>query len=154
MNTPGMSPPPPEGGSPLRFLVGALCAVAAVGWLTFTSFDAQVYYVTVAELQEEPERWVDREFRVKGDVLSGSHYVREGTLDEHRFVLVEDGRRLQVNFHGILPDTFTDTAEVVALGRAQADGTFLATEVMAKCASRYEESAPTAAGRPGSAPAY
>lgn len=129
--------------SPLRFLIGAIIAVGAVSWLAMTSFDAQVYYVTVSELQEEPARWVDREFRVKGTVVPGSHMVREGSLDIHRFEIVDEGHHLVVNFHGIMPDTFSDDAEVVALGRAQEDGSFLATEVMAKCASRYEEGAPT-----------
>ena len=128
----------------LRFLIGTLVATAAIAWLAFTSLDAQVYYVTVAEAQADYQRWQHREFRIKGLVVAGSHYVREGTLDDHRFTIVEEGRTLEVIFRGILPDTFVDGVEVVALGRMQDPQVFVATEVMAKCASRYEEAAPTA----------
>ncbi len=41
-------------------------------------------------------------------------------------------------FEGIPPDTFTDEVEVVVEGRLGADGTLLATNVLAKCGSRYE----------------
>ncbi len=39
-----------------------------------------------------------------------------------------------------MPDTFTDAndIEVVVEGRLGADGVFHATEVLAKCGSRYE----------------
>ena len=41
-------------------------------------------------------------------------------------------------YRGIAPDTFTDSVDVVVGGRMGADGTFRATELLAKCASRYE----------------
>ena len=36
------------------------------------------------------------------------------------------------------PDTFTDGVDVVVEGRLDRDGTFQATTLLAKCASRYE----------------
>ena len=39
---------------------------------------------------------------------------------------------------GIAPDTFTDGVDVVVEGRMATDGTFHATTLLAKCASRYE----------------
>ena len=35
-------------------------------------------------------------------------------------------------------DTFTDSVDVVVEGRYHRDGTFVATTLLAKCASRYE----------------
>ena len=45
-----------------------------------------------------------------------------------------------VTYRGIVPDTFTDQneIEVVVEGRLRHDGVFHATEVLAKCGSRYE----------------
>jgi cytochrome c-type biogenesis protein CcmE len=43
-----------------------------------------------------------------------------------------------VVYRGIAPDTFTDSVDVVVGGRMGPDGTFQATELLAKCASRYE----------------
>jgi cytochrome c-type biogenesis protein CcmE len=53
---------------------------------------------------------------------------------------VTDGARTYpVTYHGIAPDTFTDGVDVVLEGRLDRDGTFRATTVLAKCASRYED---------------
>ena len=45
----------------------------------------------------------------------------------------------------MIPDTFTDSADVVVDGRLGPDGTFRATTLLAKCASRYEN-APESTG--------
>ena len=43
-------------------------------------------------------------------------------------------------YHGLVPDTFTDAndIEVIVEGRLGKDNVFRATEVLAKCGSRYE----------------
>jgi cytochrome c-type biogenesis protein CcmE len=45
-----------------------------------------------------------------------------------------------VTYRGLVPDTFTDAndIEVIVEGRLGRDGVFRATEVLAKCGSRYE----------------
>ena len=43
-----------------------------------------------------------------------------------------------VVYRGVIPDTFTDSADVIVEGRLGRDGTFQATTLLAKCASRYE----------------
>lgn len=131
-------------GSNLRFLVAILGAATAVAWVATTSFDQQIYFHTVSELDGHRAEIGTTEFRVKGNVVAGSHRLREGTLDEHLFTLVEGGQTLEVFYRGALPDTFSDDAEVVALGRLRPEGDFVAEEVVAKCPSRYEEQPPTA----------
>ena len=51
---------------------------------------------------------------------------------------------LPVSYRGLVPDTFTDQQdiEVIVEGRLGRDGVFQATDVLAKCGSRYE-SVPT-----------
>lgn len=126
------------------FVVGILAAVAVVGWVAISSFDSQIYYYTVAEASPQASSLEGRTFRLKGDVRPDSHFVREGTLDKHRFTLVDGTTAMTVIYDGPLPDTFSDDAEVVALGNINADGEFIATEITAKCPSRYEGGAPTA----------
>jgi cytochrome c-type biogenesis protein CcmE len=45
-----------------------------------------------------------------------------------------------VTYKGLVPDTFTDAddIEVVVEGRLGRDGVIRATDVLAKCGSRYE----------------
>src|SRR4029079_10737971 len=54
---------------------------------------------------------------------------------------VSDGvKSYPVTYRGLVPDTFTDAndIEVIVEGRLGRDGVFRATEVLAKCGSRYE----------------
>lgn len=126
------------------FVLGMLAAAAVVAWIAISSFDSQIYYYTVAEAAPRAETLQGDQFRLKGNVRPGSHLVREGTLDDHRFTLVEGTSAMTVVYDGPLPDTFSDDAEVVALGRVNEDGIFVASEITAKCPSRYEGNAPTA----------
>jgi len=54
---------------------------------------------------------------------------------------VSDGAKTYpVTYRGLVPDTFTDAndIEVIVEGRLGRDGVFHATEVLAKCGSRYD----------------
>lgn len=128
----------------LPFLVLALATVATVVYLVSSSFDAQVYYYTVAEATANASDIGRDEFRLKGNVVPGSHRIDQTDLNRHYFELQADGQTATVMYDGPLPDTFVDDAEVVALGRMNAPGSFHAVEVVAKCPSRYEAQPPTA----------
>ena len=77
-----------------------------------------------------------RHLRVAGNVAPGSIH-RVGT--NATFQLVEQGRTLQVNYQGTEPppDTFKDDAQALAVGTYGRDGVFRATQLQAKCASKY-----------------
>ena len=53
-------------------------------------------------------------------------------------------------YHGIVPDTFVDNADVVVEGRLAGDGTFEAHTLLAKCPSKYEAADGTVEEMPGS----
>ena len=137
---------PKDGKSNLSFVVAMVVAAAAVIGVAFTSFDSQVYFYTVAEAQAKAPEIGDDEFRIKGNVVRGSHFLKKGSLDIHHFQLVDADKVVEVVFEGPLPDTFTDEAEVVALGHMAAPNLFVAEEVVAKCPSRYDAKAPTGIG--------
>ncbi|MGA2436739.1 MAG: cytochrome c maturation protein CcmE, partial [Bryobacteraceae bacterium] len=56
------------------------------------------------------------------------------------FVLRQDSLTLKVVYDGAepLPDTFRDGAQALADGRMGQDSVFQASQVQAKCASKYE----------------
>ena len=61
------------------------------------------------------------------------------------FVLLGEGKSLPVSYVGSdpLPDTFVDKSQALVEGSLAKNGSFVAEQVQAKCASKYE-AAPTA----------
>jgi cytochrome c-type biogenesis protein CcmE len=53
------------------------------------------------------------------------------------FSIDELGNTMEVSYHGIIPDTFKEGAGVLLEGRYM-NGRFEATNIMTKCASKYE----------------
>lgn len=125
-----------------KFLIAALAIVLPAGFLMASSIRSTgVYYVTPTELDSRVQR--DSSLYETG-VKMGGAYVVPGSIvrDESgrsmTFSITDGGRTYPVTYRGLAPDTFTDSVEVVVEGRLQRDGTFRATTVLAKCASRYE----------------
>ena len=130
----------------LRF--GAVIALIVVSlvYLSYTGVqDSRSYYVTVKELYGTGPSVYSKRLRVAGNVAPGS-IKRQGTHAE--FLLIEQDRTLPVVYSGpeALPDTFKDDAQALAQGKLGRDGVFHATNIQAKCASKY---APKQSGQPG-----
>jgi cytochrome c-type biogenesis protein CcmE len=122
----------------LRFGAVITLIVVALGYLAFTGVrDSKSYYVTIKELNGMGPRAYSKRLRVAGNVAPGS-IKRQGTHAE--FLLIEQDRTLPVVYTGTeaLPDTFKD------------DAVFRATNIQAKCASKY---APQKPGQPAATPA-
>ena len=99
-----------------------------------------VYYLTPTELSAKLS--ADSSFRNVG-VKVGARVVpgsiqRDPGGREYEFRVTDGAQTLPVVYRGIAPDTFTDSVDVVVEGRMGRDGTFRATTLLAKCASRYE----------------
>jgi len=95
-----------------------------------------VYYLTVSEFLAE-DRHGDGDHRVNGKVEAGSIERLPGGMDL-RFTVTDGSATLPVTYHGVIPDTFVDEAAVVVEGRLEANGTFVAHQLLAKCPSKYE----------------
>jgi cytochrome c-type biogenesis protein CcmE len=135
----------------VRIIVAAIIILGAIGYLAYTGVEAnKSYYVTIQELQKMGNRAYTRHLRVAGNVEPGS-IQRDGA--HLQFVLVEQGRQLHVNYAGgdPPPDTFKDNAQALAVGMYGHDGVFHATQIQAKCASKYAPAAPGAAPRQSAA---
>ncbi len=94
-----------------------------------------VYYLTVSEFLSQPRQGTS--FRINGKVEHGSVQREAGGLDL-RFRVTDGTRAIPVSYHGIVPDTFVEGADVVIEGGMGADGTFAARSLLAKCPSKYK----------------
>ena len=123
----------------LKFVIGTVVILGAVLTLAITGMEeSKAYYQTVPELKAMGVKAEGRRVRVAGDVVVGSiERHEEGVVT---FVIDYEGETLPVRYvgRGPLPDTLVDRAQAVAEGTLEPDGTFEATLVQAKCASKYE----------------
>ncbi|WP_089838584.1 cytochrome c maturation protein CcmE [Granulicella pectinivorans] len=134
---------------PKKIIAAVAVILATVGYLTFTGVqDTKQYYVTIGELNSMGNKAYTRHLRVAGNVAPGSIH-RNGT--NATFQLLEQGKVLTVNYQGMEPppDTFKDDAQALAVGMYGHDGVFHATQLQAKCASKY---APAPGATPGAKP--
>jgi cytochrome c-type biogenesis protein CcmE len=124
-----------------KFLLGGAVVLGAAAYLATTSIkETGVGYYTPTELSAKLQ--ADSSFtnvgvKVGARVVPGSVVRAEGGK-EYAFRVTDGSHTFPVVYRGIAPDTFTDSVDVVVGGRMGTDGTFHATELLAKCASRYE----------------
>ena len=121
-----------------KFAIGGGIILATLGWLGWIGAkESKTYYHTIAELSSLHGAQLRQRMRVSGNVERGTIQRLSGRVD---FILEEQGRTLPVSYVGRdpLPDTFTDGAPTLVEGRVMPDGRFVAEQVQAKCASKYE----------------
>ena len=106
---------------------------------------SKTYYHTISELSTLPGDTAHQRMRISGNVRTGSISHLDGRVN---FVLEEEGKVLPVSYTGRdpLPDTFKDGSQALVEGRFTPDGRFVAEQVQAKCASKYEAAPVTAPG--------
>ena len=78
----------------------------------------------------------DHTFRIGGMVRTGSVKRSNNNLDV-AFEVTDTAKDLRVVYTGILPDLFREGQGIVAQGKLRADGTFIASEVLAKHDENY-----------------
>jgi len=112
--------------------------VAIMAYLIMSGFNdtTVAYYQKVDELQALGVSAEGKSFRVSGKVIEGS-VVRADDGLSMTFTIDELGNTMPVIYHGIIPDTFKEGAGVLLEGK-YAHGHFEASNIMTKCASKYE----------------
>ncbi len=141
-----------------KFAIGGVLVLSTATYLMASSIDeTAMYYVTPNELAAKVDRdpsFYDTGIKVGGRVVRGT-IEREPGGRSVRFVMADSSgaHRYPVTYRGVIPDTFTDDVDVVVEGRLGRDGTFRATTLLAKCASRYENAPEKpGAGHPAGVP--
>lgn len=126
-----------------KFLVIVGMIIVTLAWMGVSGVrESATYYVTLEELMALDNPGAKR-IRVGGDVADGS-IVRHA--DRVEFTLYQQdetmtaAQTLDVIYTGVdpLPDTFRDKAQALCDGYLRPDGTFEASKIQAKCASKYE----------------
>jgi cytochrome c-type biogenesis protein CcmE len=137
-----------ESSAPRRSL-GLLVALLVIGGgilaLLFSGVnDSAIYAVGTDQLVGQKAKFQDRNVRVQGVLVKGSLKHRADPC-EYRFKIAKNGVELPVRYDQcIVPDTFKDVpsmdVEVTAEGRLAEGGGeyFKASDIMAKCPSKYE----------------
>ena len=113
-------------------LVGVAVA-AAVGASAFR--DSMMFYVELPDVVAGNVP-AERDFRIGGLVTAGSVIQSEGSLDVS-FTLNDLETSVDVIYSGILPDLFREGQGIIAHGRLDERGTFVAHTVLAKHDENY-----------------
>ena len=113
--------------------VAALCVAAGLVLNAFQSNLVFFFTPTQVAANEAPR---GRPFRIGGLVEQGSLTRDAGSLTV-RFRVTDTVQTIPVVYTGLLPDLFKEGKGVVAQGTVTADGTFHATEVLAKHDENY-----------------
>jgi cytochrome c-type biogenesis protein CcmE len=116
------------------YVGGGLAVLAVAATLTLRALNSGIaLFVTPTEIAtgQAPH---DATFRLGGLVKTGT-LRRDGMTA--RFIVTDTAREIPVSYDGILPDLFKEGRGVVCQGRVGADGSFVATEVLAKHDENY-----------------
>ena len=113
--------------------VAALGVAAAFVLAAFRENLTFFFTPTQVAANEVPQR---RVFRVGGLVAPGS-VKRQADSITVQFVVTDTAKTVTVQYRGTLPDLFREGKGVVAQGKIAPDGTFLASEVLAKHDENY-----------------
>lgn len=162
-----MQPQKPSQSTRTRFIIGVVLLLAAVAFMVFSvTRSTAEFFLTVEELQASGTDRVGENLRVSGAVIGETIAYDRATgllhftvahipadLDEvelqggiaavlHEAAINANVPRLDVVYAGAPPDMLKDEAQAILTGTLQADGSFLAEELLLKCPSKYEEAVP------------
>ncbi|MCE9507675.1 MAG: cytochrome c maturation protein CcmE [Alphaproteobacteria bacterium] len=120
----------------LHFILFILASLsAAVGLSLYALQDNISFFYSPMEVKKmniAPEH----RFRLGG-------LVKKGTLQKHKdtlsvsFTVTDEVQEMRIEYTGILPDLFREGQGVVATGSLNAQGVFIATDILAKHDEKY-----------------
>ncbi|MFN3723079.1 MAG: cytochrome c maturation protein CcmE [Paracoccaceae bacterium] len=118
----------------VQIVVLALVALAvSTGLIGFAMRDGINFFRSPTQIVEDPPR-AGEVFRIGGLVEEGS--LARGQSETISFRVTDTNMTIPVRFTGILPDLFSEGQGMVGTGSME-DGTFVATEILAKHDETY-----------------
>jgi cytochrome c-type biogenesis protein CcmE len=115
-------------------IVGGLAALGLAAYLVLNAFESNLVFFFSPTQVAAGEAPKNRTFRIGGLVKTGS--VSRDNLTVN-FIVTDTSKEMGVSYTGILPDLFKEGKGVVAQGKFDAGGKFVATEVLAKHDENY-----------------
>ena len=120
----------------LVLVLVALVAIVGAGLLAMSALkDQAAYFYTPADAKKDGLP-VGQAVRLGGMVADKS-IVRDPDGVTIRFVVTDGQETVPVRFKGITPDLFKENSGVVAEGKFEPGGTFVADNILAKHDERY-----------------
>ncbi len=124
-----------------RLMLLLLCALGlgTATALTLTAFEDNIVFFRSPSDVVQATPTADRAFRLGGLVEAGSVERRAGAdgRPAATFRVTDGANAIVVSYSGVLPDLFREGQGVVTLGRLLPDGTFRASEVLARHDETY-----------------
>ncbi|MEE4153755.1 MAG: cytochrome c maturation protein CcmE [Erythrobacter sp.] len=121
----------------MTLVVLALIAIVAAGLIATWALRSQANYFYLPEQMASEPPAVGQPVRLGGMVQAGSITTLADGITVNFVVTGNTADTIPVTYSGILPDLFVEGSGVVAEGSLQADGTFLATNLLAKHDENY-----------------
>jgi len=117
-------------------ILGGLIAIGIATFFVLRAFNENlVFFYTPSQIVAK-EAPVNKNFRIGGMVLSDSVKREPGGL-KVSFVVTDMVHSVPVEYSGILPDLFKEGKGVVAQGKLNEQGKFIASQVLAKHDENY-----------------
>ena len=117
-------------------IVGGVAVLGIATALVLMAFNRNLVFFFTPSQVAAKEAPLDRTFRIGGMVEKGSvKRLPDGVTVT--FVVTDTAKSLPVQYKGILPDLFKEGKGVVTQGRLTPEGTFVASEVLAKHDENY-----------------
>jgi cytochrome c-type biogenesis protein CcmE len=132
-----MKPPMKPKHQRMTLVIFALLAIVAAGLLAAWTLRNQANYFYLPEQMVAEPPAVGQAVRLGGMVQPGSILTLEDGITVTFTVTGNEASAIPVRYSGILPDLFVEGSGVVAEGSLQSDGTFLATNLLAKHDENY-----------------
>lgn len=121
----------------MTLVILALLAIVAAGLIATWALRSQANYFYLPEQMAAEPPAVGQAVRLGGMVQAGSIKTQADGITVNFIVTGNENSAIPVTYSGILPDLFVENSGVVAEGSLQSDGTFLATNLLAKHDENY-----------------
>lgn len=122
----------------IKLVIAAAALTASVSYLLFAGVKSGWVYFLEVDAFIAQERYHSQRVRLSGLVAEEDVTVDSANLLA-RFPLLGQTQRLNVEYRGVVPDTFKSGVEVILEGRLDDHGIFQANVLLTKCASKYHE---------------
>ena len=120
----------------LVWVVAGLALVGVATGLVLNALKSNLNYFYSPSQVAKHEAPINRSFRLGGLVVEGSLKRQTDGLTVE-FVVTDTATNIPVSYKGILPDLFKEGKSVVAQGKLNDKGLFVADEVLAKHDENY-----------------
>ena len=120
----------------LFFIVFLVAGVTLAAGFAMYAFNQNLMFYFSPTDVKQGKAPVDKLFRMGGMVVEGT-FVKEQKSLKVNFDLTDYEKTVTVQYEGILPDLFREGQGIISRGKLNADGVFIAEEVLAKHDENY-----------------